>query len=403
MKKTILIHYHEINLKGNNRGWFEAHLQQHISSVLKGLPFHSLQRFAGRLLIELYPDSPVDEISGRLKKVFGVANMAVALEVPASMDPIQAGLMDLVQRTSFRSFRIDARRGTKDFPLNSQQLNQQLGALVQDLTKTEVRMNDPEAVFYLEIVGPRAFLYTSKIPGAGGLPSGTGGKVLCLLSGGIDSPVAAWRLMRRGCRVLYVHFHSFPHTNIESQEKVRQILRVLSRYQLDSQLFLVPFAEIQREIVAYAPPNLRVILYRRFMVRIAESLARREKAAALLTGDSLGQVASQTLENIRTISAAAEIPIFRPLIGDDKEEIMQIAREIGTYETSILADQDCCSLFVPKHPETMSTPDQAENAERAMDVPRLVQSALSATSREIIAPDFFPLPMSEAYEQQKQN
>jgi tRNA uracil 4-sulfurtransferase len=388
VKQTILIHYHEINLKGNNRGWFEAHLQQHIASLLKGLPFHSLQRFAGRLLVELQPDSPVDAITNRLKMAFGVANLAVAMEVPASMESIQTGLLEWIPKTSFRSFRIDARRGTKDFPLNSQQLNQQLGAFVQDLTKAEVRMNNPDAVFYLEIVGPRAFLYTSRIPGSGGLPSGTGGKVLCLLSGGIDSPVAAWRLMRRGCRVLYVHFHSFPHTNIESQEKVRRILRVLSRYQLASQLHLVPFAEVQREIVAYAPPTLRVILYRRFMVRIAESLAQREKAAALVTGDSLGQVASQTLENIRTVSAAAALPIFRPLIGDDKEEIIRIARELGTYDISILPDQDCCSLFVPKHPETMCTLDQAENAERALDAPRLIQSALSTATRETVAPDF---------------
>ena len=395
MKRTILIHYHEINLKGNNRGWFEAHLQQHIGSLLKGLPFHSLQRFAGRLLVELYPDSPVDEITNRLQMAFGVANLAVALEVPASMESIQSGLTDCVQKTSFRSFRMDSRRGTKDFPLNSQQLNQQLGAFVQDLTKAEVRMNDPEAIFFLEIVGPRAFLYTAKTPGSGGLPSGTGGKVLSLISGGIDSPVAAWRLMRRGCRVLYVHFHSFPHTNLESQEKVRRILRILSRYQLDSQLHLVPFAEVQREIVAYAPPNLRVILYRRFMVRIAESLAQREKAGALITGDSLGQVASQTLENIRTISAAATLPIFRPLIGDDKEEIIRIAREIGTYDISILADQDCCSLFVPKHPETMCTLDQAENAESALDVARLVQSTLSAATRETVAPDFSSRSLSE--------
>jgi thiamine biosynthesis protein ThiI len=194
--------------------------------------------------------------------------------------------------------------------------------------------------------------------------------------------------MRRGCRVHYIHFHSVPHTTPESQEKVRSLLRVLSRYQLESRLFLVPFAEVQREIVSYAPPPLRVILYRRFMVRIAEAVARRERAAALVTGDCLGQVASQTLENIRTISAAAALPIFRPLIGHDKEEIMREARAIGTYEISILADQDCCSLFVPKHPETMSSLEEAERAEQGLDVPRLVQSALGAIEQESIAADF---------------
>jgi thiamine biosynthesis protein ThiI len=388
VKRTIVIHYHEINLKGQNRGWFEAHLQQHIASLLKDLSYDSFQRFAGRLFIGLVQDSPVEEIVYRLKMVFGIANLAVAWEVDAGIEAIRAGLTELISITPFQSFKIDARRGTKEFPLDSQQLNQQLGAFVQEITRTKVRLENPDTVFFVEIVGGRAFLYLSRIPGAGGLPSGTGGKVLCLLSGGIDSPVAAYRMMRRGCRVLYLHFHSFPHTTVESQEKVRRILQILSRFQLESLLYLVPFAEIQREIVAYAPPPLRVVLYRRFMVRMAQALAQRDKASALVTGDSLGQVASQTLENIRTVSATATLPIFRPLIGEDKEEIMRIAREIGTYEISILADQDCCSLFVPRHPETMSSIEQAERAESELDIPRLIQSALSATTREVIAPDF---------------
>jgi thiamine biosynthesis protein ThiI len=388
VKRTILIHYHEINLKGNNRGWFEAHLQQHIVALLKGLVHDSVQRFAGRLLIGLAPDSPVEEITRRLKMVFGIANLVVAWEVAAEIEAIQSGLTELISTRRFQSFKIDARRGTKDFPLNSQQLNQHLGAWVRETTKAKVQMDNPDAVFFVEIVGARAFLYFSRIPGSGGLPSGTGGKVLCLLSGGIDSPVAAYRLMRRGCRVLFIHFHSFPHTTVESQEKVRRILRILSRFQLRSQLHLVPFAEVQREIVAYAPPPLRVILYRRFMIRIAQSVAQKEKASALVTGDSLGQVASQTLENIRTVSAATTLPVFRPLIGDDKEEIVRVAREIGTYEISILADQDCCSLFVPRHPETMSSLEQAERAELDLDINRLVQSALTLATCEAIAPDF---------------
>jgi thiamine biosynthesis protein ThiI len=400
VKQTILVHYHEINLKGNNRGWFEAHLQQHIVSLLKGLPYDSIRRFAGRLLIELAPDSPVEEISRRLKMVFGISNLAVAREVAAEIEAIQSGLAILIAATRFQSFKIDARRGTKDFPLDSQQLNQRLGAFVQGLTNARVRMENPDAVFFVEIVGGRAFLFLSRIPGSGGLPSGTGGKVLCLLSGGIDSPVAAYRLMRRGCRVLYIHFHSFPHTTVESQEKVRRILQILSRFQLESQLYLVPFAEVQREIVAFAPPPLRVILYRRFMIRIAQAVAQREHASALVTGDSLGQVASQTLENIRTVSAAATLPVFRPLIGDDKEEIMRMAREIGTYEISILADQDCCSLFVPRHPETMSSLEQVDRAEAGLDVARLVQSALTAATRETIAPDFsIDQTAGKAYEQ----
>jgi thiamine biosynthesis protein ThiI len=231
-------------------------------------------------------------------------------------------------------------------------------------------------------------LYFNRIDGAGGLPLGTGGKVVCLLSGGIDSPVAAYRLLRRGCQVLYVHFHSFPHTTAESLEKVRRILKVLTGYQLEAKLFLIPFAEVQREIVAYASPPLRVVLYRRFMMRIAEMIALREKAAALVTGDNLGQVASQTLENLRTVSAAVKLPIFRPLIGDDKEDIMNAARKIGTYAISILPDQDCCTMFVPKHPETKATIEQAERAESALDLARLISKAVSDGTRELIAADF---------------
>jgi thiamine biosynthesis protein ThiI len=251
-----------------------------------------------------------------------------------------------------------------------------------------VRLEKPDLTCFVEIVGRHAFLYFEKIAASGGLPSRTGGRAACLLSGGIDSPVAAFRIMRRGCQVLFVHFHSFPHTTLESQDKVRRIVAVLARYQLDSRLHLVPFADLQREIVAYAPPPLRVILYRRFMLRIAEAIAAREKAAALVTGDSLGQVASQTLENLRVVSAVATLPIFRPLIGDDKEDIMKVAREIGTYEISILPDQDCCSMFVPRHPETMASIDAAEKAEGALDVPRMVESAIQGALAETIRPDY---------------
>ncbi|MDR0841988.1 MAG: tRNA 4-thiouridine(8) synthase ThiI [Acidobacteriota bacterium] len=391
MKQTILIHYHEISLKGNNRGWFENQLHRHVAALLKDLPHGQMRRFAGRLGIELLEGATPEDVAaftGRLRAVFGIANFIVARETPADLDAIKSELRELAAAADFQSFKVDARRGTKEFPLNSQQLNQQLGAYLQELTQKQVRMENPDAVFAVEIASGRAFLSVNKIQGAGGLPSGTGGKAVCLLSGGLDSPVAAWRIMRRGCRVQYVHFHSFPHTTVESQDKVRNILRVLSRYQLESVLYLVPFAEVQREIVAYAPPPLRVVLYRRFMVRIAEAVAQREKAAALVTGDSLGQVASQTMENIRTISAAGTLPIFRPLIGDDKEDIVRMARAIGTYDISIQADQDCCSLFVPKHPETMSDLEQAERAEEQLDIPRLCREALDGMTREIVLPEF---------------
>jgi thiamine biosynthesis protein ThiI len=338
------------------------------------------------MLVPLAEAAPVEEIRRRLSRAFGVANFAIAWEVRAELESMQAALRELIAAGRFQSFKIASRRATKEFPLNSQQLNEILGAFVQKLTGAAVSMEHPDRVFHVEIVDRKAFLYVEKIRGGGGLPAGTGGRVLCLLSGGIDSPVAAYRLMRRGCRVIFVHFHSYPDTTLESQEKVRRILQILSRIQLECRLHMVPFAGVQREIVAYAPPSLRVILYRRFMIRIAEAIALKEKAAALVTGDSLGQVASQTLENLRTVSAVAHLPIFRPLIGDDKEDIIRIARELGTYEISVLPDQDCCTLFVPRHPETLSTMEQAEDAERNLDIPGLVKSAWEAETRETITP-----------------
>ena len=392
MKRSVLLHYHEINLKGNNRGWFESSLQRHVAHLLRGLEHEGVQRFGARMCVALNSSSPIGEIEDRLRRVFGVANFAFTWELPADLEAVRNALPALLQERRFQSFKMDSRRGTKDFPLNSQQLNEELGGFVQALTGASVRLEKPDLTIFLEIVGKRAFLYFNKIAGAGGLPSGTGGKVLCLLSGGIDSPVASYRLMRRGCQASFVHFHSFPHTTTESMDKVRRILAVLSRYQLEASLFLVPFAELQRAIVAYAPAPMRVILYRRFMMRIAENLAQKTKSLALVTGDSLGQVASQTLENLRTVSSAVYLPVFRPLIGDDKEEIMRVAREIGTYEISILPDQDCCTMFIPRHPETMARIEAVEHAEAALDVPGLVQSALLGTTQETISPDFTGWP-----------
>ncbi len=389
MNQVVIAHYHEINLKRNNRGWFEERLQRHVESLLRGLAHDGVHRFAGRLKIKLNSDSSHSEFERRLRWVSGIANFSFAWEVPADLEAIRAALSELIRARAFRSFKIDARRGTKEFPLNSQQLNENLGAFIQNLCGAEVRMEDPDLTCYVELVGPRAFLYFEKIPGGGGLPPRTGGKVLCLLSGGIDSPVAAFRMLRRGCRVQFIHYHSFPHTTAESQEKVRRIVKVLSRYQLDGKLHLVPFAEVQRQIVAYTPPPLRVVLYRRFMLRIAETVALREGAAALITGDSLGQVASQTLENLRVVSAAAkELPVFRPLVGDDKEDIIRVARQIGTYEISTLPDQDCCTLFVPKHPETMAQLGEVERVESLLEVSGLTSGALAGMTAEVIGPDY---------------
>jgi thiamine biosynthesis protein ThiI len=257
-----------------------------------------------------------------------------------------------------------------------------LGALVKEATGVRVDLEHPELTVAVDILPERAFVSLEKRAGAGGLPVGTSGRVLALLSGGIDSPVAVWRMMRRGCRVDLVHFHSVPFHDRTSQEKARELARLLVRWQLDTLLHLVPFGEVQRRIVVAVRRPLRVVLYRRMMLRIAEALARRHHAEALVTGDSLGQVASQTLGNLAIIETAAGMPVLRPLIGMDKGEIADAAVALGTYETSIVPDQDCCQLFVPRHPTTRAAPADVLRAEAALDIPALVALAVDATEKE---------------------
>jgi thiamine biosynthesis protein ThiI len=286
---------------------------------------------------------------------------------------------DLVRGREFKTFRVDARRGDKNFPHNSMEINKRVGACLKERCGKPVNLTNPDLTCSIEVVENSAYLYLDRFPGLGGLPSSTGGKVVVLLSGGLDSPVAAWKVMKRGCTAIFVHFHSFPYTTRESQEKAKQLALKLSEYQLRAKLYLVPFADVQRQIMVETPANTRVVLYRRYMMRLAERIAWREKARVLVTGDSIGQVASQTIENIDVVSRAVTMPILRPLIGDDKNEIVEVARRIGTYEISIQPDQDCCSLFVPKHPETRARIEMVEETESKLNVDDLLKQALRAS------------------------
>ncbi len=236
--------------------------------------------------------------------------------------------------------------------------------------------------YYVEALTDEAFYYFGKEPGAGGLPADTSGRVACLLSGGIDSPVAAWRLMRRGCRVLFVHFHSYPILSRASQEKARELVALLTRYQYDSRLFLVPFGEIQQQVVLSVAPPMRVVIYRRLMMRIAEGVARRNRAQALVTGEVVGQVASQTLENLSAINGVVRMPVLRPLIGLDKDEISAEAGRLGTYPISIIPDQDCCTLFTPRHPVTKARMPDVERAESALAIDEIVSRAIDSAVTE---------------------
>jgi len=288
------------------------------------------------------------------------------------------------------SFRVSARRADKQLPFTSPQIEHEVGGRIKEAKGWRVDLGDPALTVHIEMMPGHAFYYFGKEPGAGGLPTGTGGRVACLLSGGIDSPVAAYRMMRRGCSVQLIHFHSYPILSRASQEKVREIATLLTKYQLRSRLHLVPFGELQQQILLSVQAELRVVVYRRLMLRIAEKLARRWRARALVTGEVVGQVASQTLENLTTIAGAATMEILRPLVGMDKDEIVDQAQRLGTYPISIIPDQDCCQLFTPRHPATRARPDQIEAAERVLPIAEMVDAAIAASVVEEIR---FPMPV----------
>jgi tRNA uracil 4-sulfurtransferase len=376
--RVFIIHYNELGLKKGNRDQFENQLCLNMNTVLTDCGVERAKRISGRILVPLRAGADTAEIKNRLSNVFGIAYFAEAWISSQAVENLEANAWSLIEARPFKSFRIDTRRGDKTFPQTSVEINRQVGAYVKERSQARVDLENADLTCWIEIVEKYALMYVERLPGPGGLPVGSSGKVVVLLSGGIDSPVAAWKMIKRGCRALFVHFHSFPYTNKESQEKAKQIAKLLSIYQLRSKIYLVPFADVQRQIMVDTPLGTRVILYRRYMMRLAEEIAHREKARVLVTGDSVGQVASQTIENIDVISRAVRMPIMRPLVGDDKIEIVELAKRIGTYSISILPDQDCCSLFVPKHPETRADIVDIESSEARLDVGDAMKAAMDS-------------------------
>lgn len=370
---SVLIRYHEIALKKGNRSYFTELLKRNLLAAVKDFGAKEIRSLPARLLLTFKNDVPVAALIERMATVFGVANFSIVERTMRDIDALRSRILDSLNGAHFESFRIETQRGDKSFPLTSPEINRQLGAAVKEKSGARVDLENAEFTVTVEILPRDAFFGFNKIPGAGGLPVGASGRVAALISGGFDSPVAAYRMMQRGCRLIFVHFHSAPFQDKTSQEKVRQLLNVLTRHQFNSRLYLVPFGEIQRQIVASVTRPLRVVLYRRMMLRIAEAIARKEKAKALLTGESLGQVASQTLDNIAVIEQAARLPILRPLVGMDKQEIIDQARRIGTFEISSIPDQDCCQLFVPKHPATKARFRDVEADEARFDVNDLLR------------------------------
>lgn len=383
-KDHILCHYGEIALKGGNRRYFEKQLLLNIKSQLElfcPTSFEFAKQMYGGILIKLNQKgiSNSSAIENALRHTFGITNYSFVSSVPQDIETIKNFCWEMIQDEKFETFRVSTQRSNKDFPLTSEQINREVGGFIYDKLdgKKSVSLKHADCECRITIVDKFALVALMRNQGLGGMPVGTGGRAMAMLSGGFDSPVAAWQILKRGVQIRYAHFHSAPFTSKASIEKVVSLSQELAKFGSKTKLYLIPFADVQKEIMMKTPEKFRVILYRRMMIRIAEALAKRERCMALITGDSIGQVASQTLENILTVSEAATLPIFRPLIGLDKEEIMQKAKDIGTYEISILPHDDCCTRLMPKKPETRSKILEVLEAEKALDISALVKQTLA--------------------------
>jgi thiamine biosynthesis protein ThiI len=373
--ETLTAHYHEIALKGRNRSRFEQVLRGNIARAMRGLAPTRVRPSASRILVETEADP--EEVAARLLRVFGVAHVMRVRRFPRELEAVGAALVEDAKKLDFSTFRVSARRSDKGFPLTSVEVERKLGAIVHHATGKRVRLKGADLEIHVMVLPAEILASMEKRAGPGGLPVGTSGRVLALLSGGIDSPVAAWRMMRRGCRVDLLHFHSRPLVDATTEEKARDLAEALTPWQLGTRLYLAPLAQVQTEVKLKTPDPLRVVLYRRFMIRIAERIARHRACRAVVTGESLGQVASQTLENLSVVDAVATMPVLRPLIGNDKLEISNEAERIGTIAISNRPDQDCCQLFLPERPVTRAKLADVEAAEAALDVEGLVEDAFA--------------------------
>lgn len=393
METLLLVQlFHELALKGKNRPFFLKRAKAHVRRALKGLGVALEGEWPMALLFRL-PEEAWPEAKARLQDTLGVESFARVHRTPPDLEALKAALEKALEGQAFGSFRITAKRTDKAFPLTSPEIERALGAFVKERTGAKVRLKGAEREFVVRVLPGAALLEVERHPGPGGLPPGVSGRVVALLSGGIDSPVAAYRLMRRGAEVVLVHFHPFPLLSGASREKAKALAERLARFQHRLRLHLVPFSEVQRHIIVEAPTAYRVVLYRRYMLRIAEAIAREEGALALCTGDSLGQVASQTLENLHAVNQAATLPVFRPLIGWDKEEIVAEAQRIGTYATSILPDEECCTLFAPKHPVTRARLEVVLETEARLPTEELL--ALALKEREVLTYTWPGKPLPE--------
>ncbi len=360
----IIVHYGEIGLKGKNRRMFEETLMKNIRKIL-GNDIKNVYREYGRIILEEREEANYKKIKKGLEKLPGIKNFSFAVSSALDIEDIKSKALQIVEGEEFSSFKVSAKRADKKFPFSSMQINEMVGREIKEKLKKKVDLEKPDLTIFIEVASKSAYIYTKKYAGIGGLPVGSQRKVISLLSGGIDSPVASYLMMKRGCKVIFLHFYN---ENIVSYpEKVEEIVKKLAEYQGETKLYLIPFGEAQDEIIKFIPSRYRMILYRRLMTKIGEEIAIKEKAKAIVTGDSIGQVASQTLENLQCIYEASSLPIFSPLIGMNKEEIIEMAKRLETYEASIKPMQDCCSFMIAKHPVTKAKLDKVKEMEKRID------------------------------------
>jgi thiamine biosynthesis protein ThiI len=386
MKRVLILHYHEIWLKGGNKNYFLSRLRSAIKQSTAGLPVASLESVAERFVLTPGEEGAVPALLERLRRVFGIAYIALAREVGNSLDELGPAACELMAEKPLRNFAVRAKVADSSFGMHTMEIERHLGRTILEHLRARdpsvgVKLRDPEVTCWVEVVPGKALLYTDRMEGAGGLPPVTGGRLLALLSGGFDSAVAAYKMMRRGCHVTFAHFYGSPSPSVNSSRGVaEEIVRVLTPYQFTSRLYLIPFDAIQRRIVAGACERYRVLLYRRMMARIGREIARTERAMGLVTGDSVSQVASQTLHNLAAMDRGLDFPIYRPLAGEDKAEILRLARQIGTYQISCQPFEDCCPRFMPRSPALFARPQELQRAEAALDSDALVKMGLEAVT-----------------------
>ncbi len=382
MKQLILVKYGEIILKGNNRPIFEAMLMKNIRRSLYPEFPCKVQKKQAAIYVELEPDADIIACTERLQKIFGITKISPAYAVKKDIEQVTQQAIERFSKElqEHRTFKVEAKRADKKFPVPSPQICAQVGgSILEAFPHLKVDVHNPQISVVVDVRDEHAYLYCQRIPGAGGMPTGSNGKGMLLLSGGIDSPVAGYLMAKRGLIIEGVNFFSYPYTSERAKQKVIDLAKILRGYTGAMKLHIVPFTDIQLAIRDHCPEEQLTLIMRRMMTRIAQRIAEKSGAQALITGESLGQVASQTIGSIAVTNSVADIPVLRPLIGLDKEEIISFARKIGTFETSILPYEDCCTLFVPKHPNTRPVEEKIAKSELNLEMDKLIEDALCGT------------------------